>query len=144
MTDETEIKRVHGGRFAPGVSANKAGRPKGAIGKTTELRHMILSRCPEIIQTLIDSAIAGDVHAAKILIDRSIAPIKSESLPVSFQLPENGNLRETGEVVLKLMSEGDITADQANTILSALSNQAKLVEISDLEAIALLYKLWNF
>lgn len=119
--------------WAKGSSGNPSGRPKGALGKTTELRHMIMDKCPAIIEKLLESALNGDVQASKLLLDRSIATVRPESLPVSFQLPENGNLRETGEVVLKLMSEGGITPDQANTILGALNVQCRIIEIADLE-----------
>lgn len=118
--------------FVKGQSGNPAGRPKNS-GVIAELRGSINKHVPEIIERLVAAAKAGDVFAAKLLLERVVPPVKSTEEPVSFKLMENGALTEQGVAILQAASEGELTPTQAGSLLSGLGSLARIKEIDELE-----------
>jgi hypothetical protein len=72
-TIETQRERLRRIGFQPGKSGNPRGKKKGAASLALALQKL-LGREPEkleaIARTLVDSAIAGDVSAARLLFER--------------------------------------------------------------------------
>ena len=68
--------------------------------------------------------------AAKILLDRVIPTLRPVDAPVL--LTRQVSLSESGEEVLRMLSDGELGIDQAQRILSALGQQTDLVEFDDL------------
>ena len=116
--------------YKPGESGNSAGRPPGQTPGAM-LRKAILDDMPDIIATLVEQAKAGDTAASKILIDKVIPTVKSQALPVTVQ--SGDTLAKTGSNVIASTMNGDVSPDVSALLLSALSNQARIVEITDLE-----------
>lgn len=116
-------------KFKKGESGNPAGRP---AGKTpgAQLRKAIELRADDILQAVIESAVAGDMSACKILLDRITPTLKAQSMPIS--LPVNGTLAGQGEEVIKATMTGQIPPDIGSMLITALANQGKLVEIQEL------------
>lgn len=74
MSDDNDgvinIKRPakpRGKPFVKGQSGNPAGKPKGIESTPDRLRRMIRERIPEVIEVLVQSALAGDAQAARLL-----------------------------------------------------------------------------
>jgi hypothetical protein len=80
-------------KFKPGVSGNPKGRAPGST-PAVKLRKAISKDIPNIITKLVDQALAGDVQAAKVLLDRVVPVLKPQSLPVA--IPLSDTLSETG------------------------------------------------
>lgn len=116
-------------KFKPGESGNPNGRPKDKT-PATKIRKSIADDLPEIITALIKQAKAGDVQAAKVLIDRVCPPLKPQALPIS--LPVNGSLTERGEEIIRATMAGDIPPDVGSQLITALANQGKLIELQEL------------
>ena len=94
--DNTGKKQVCGtkGRFTPGTSGNKFGRPKGSRNQASLLAEMLLD---EEVTTLTKKVIAlaksGDSTTLRIVFERLLPPRKDRY--VSFDLPKlnkNSNL----------------------------------------------------
>jgi hypothetical protein len=83
-----------------------------------------------IVETLVTNAKAGDVQAARILIDRLIPALKPTTADLSLRT--TGTLTERGEAVIKAMLAGSVSPDQAKTALDTLTAQAKLLEQSEI------------
>jgi len=124
----TESKRS--GRWAPGKSGNPAGRKPGT-GTVAKLRMTIEKDIPEIIKSLTMAAKAGDVGAARLLLERSIAPIKAVEQSAPISLP-NGNLADQGRAVLAAAGAGHLAPGQAAQLLAGLGALAKLIESDEL------------
>ena len=115
-------------KFKPGVSGNPAGRPKGQH-PAHKLRNAIVESMPQIIENLVNLAKNGDVQAAKVLLDRVCPTLKPQAMPIS--LPVNGSLAEQGGEIIKATMSGQIPPDIGSQLITALANQAKIVEIDD-------------
>ena len=115
-------------KFKPGVSGNPAGRPKGQH-PAHKLRNAIVESMPQIIENLVILAKGGDVQAAKVLLDRVCPTLKPQAMPIS--LPVNGSLAEQGGEIIKATMSGQIPPDIGSQLITALTHQAKIVEIDD-------------
>ena len=73
------------GKWAKGQSGNPGGRKPGT-GKVTKLRQSLGRGLPAIINKLKAQALAGDVQAARLLLERVIAPLRPEESPAFFEL----------------------------------------------------------
>ena len=118
------------GRWKTGESGNPAGRKPGT-GEVARLRAAISKELPAIIKNLTVAALAGDVGAARLLLERTIAPLKASELPVPLALPD-GTLTEQGRAVLIAVAAGDLAPGQGAALLSSLGTLAKLTEADEL------------
>lgn len=120
------------GRWKKGESGNPNGRKPGT-GQVAKLRESIATHIPEIITRMVSKAKEGDVHAARLLLERVIPPLKSAESSVSITLPENATLSEQGQTIIQSIADGTLTPGQGQALLSGLGSQARLVEITELE-----------
>jgi hypothetical protein len=116
-------------KFETGKSGNPKGRPKNQTA-TTKLRKTIVDAMPEIIQGLIGAAKQGDVGAATVLLNRCVPALKPEAMAIS--LPVKTTLVEQGAIIVKATMSGSIPPDVGAALISALSNQSRIVEIDEL------------
>lgn len=118
--------------FEQGQSGNPAGRPRGIRDRRTELRGMLLESAPELIAKVVAMARAGDTTALRICMDRLLPPAKAKDDPV----PLDGitdSLTANSRRIVRAMSEGHITPEEASTMLGALASQARIVEADEIE-----------
>lgn len=119
--------------FVKGQSGNPRGKPVGAISKTTKLRQSIEQHIPAILESLAESAKAGDTAAAKLLLERTLPPIRPQDQAVS--LPVDGeDLAKDGRTVLAAAGAGEVTPDTATKLLAGLGSLARIIETSELLA----------
>jgi len=117
------------GRFEPGQSGNPKGRPVGT-GYASKLRTAIEDDMPEIIISVVAKAKSGDLAAAKLLLDRVFPALKPVEMPAAIQ--QGQSLADSGNAVVNAALEGSLTPDQADSLLSAITKQARVVEMDDL------------
>ena len=120
------------GRWKPGESGNPAGRKPGT-GEVASLRAAIGARVPAILETLATAALAGDVGAARLLLERVIPPLKAseEAAPLALPLPD-GTLTEQGRAVLGAVAAGELAPGQGAALLGAIGTLARVVELDEL------------
>jgi hypothetical protein len=118
--------------WKPGQSGNPAGKPAGS-GKVAALRAGIADHVPAIIKTLTDAALAGDVGAARLLLERVIPAIKASEEAAPVNLPD-GTLTEQGRAVVAAVAAGDIAPSQGASIMGSLGALQKLTEADELLA----------
>jgi len=123
-----ESKRV--GRWKPGESGNPAGRRPGT-GEVARLRSAIAEHVPNIIDKLVENAIAGDVGAARLLIERVIPPIKASEEATPVEIPP-GTLTEQGRAIVESVADGALAPGQGAALLASLGTLAKLAETDEL------------
>lgn len=116
--------------FAKGRSGNPSGKPRGTVSKTTRLRRSLEKDLPDVLAALVDQAKSGDTQAIKILLDRTMPALRPVDAPTPIQLGDT--LTEHGQSVMAALSTGQLGANQAASLLAALSALAKIIETDEL------------
>ena len=119
------------GRFKPGTSGNPAGRKPGT-GEVAKLRASIAAHVPAIVKKLVEQAAAGDVGAARLLLERAIPPLKATEEPLRVALPA-GTLSAQGQAVVSAIASGELAPAQGAALLASLGSLVKLTEADELE-----------
>lgn len=119
--------------WKPGQSGNPKGRKPGT-GEVAKLRASIAERVPDLLKAMINKALKGDVGAARLLLERAIAPLKAVEQAVELQLSEGGTLTSKANAVLSAVAAGQLAPTQAAQLITALGSLAKITEIDELAA----------
>jgi len=116
--------------WKPGQSGNPKGRPAGT-GEVAKLRAAIAERVPELLAAMMARALDGDVGAARLLLERAIAPLKAAEQAQALSLPD-GTLTEQGRAVLASVASGELAPGQGAALLGAIGTLARVAEIDEL------------
>lgn len=128
----TEPTKKRPGRWKPGESGNPKGRTPGG-GQLQKLRAALASDVPEILARLGAAAKAGDVQAARLILERVLPPVKAIEQPQALALPADGSLTDQGRAVLGAVAAGDLAPGQGAQLLSAIGGLARVIEFDELE-----------
>lgn len=128
----TTAKNRPPGRWKPGQSGNPTGRRPGT-GEVAKIRAAIADRVPELLSKLMAQALEGDTSAARLLLERAIAPLKAAEQPQALTLP-GGTLTEQGRAVLASVAAGELAPGQGAALLGALGTLARVAEVDELAA----------
>ena len=115
--------------FKKGQSGNPAGRPKGARDKRLAL---MLSNEKALQRKLVKMALGGDVAAMRILAERLWPKLRPEALPVRVTTASS-DLASQGAAIIDAALSGKLTPDVLRDLLSALADQARLIEFTEIE-----------
>lgn len=83
------------------------------------MRRRIELQAPAIVDALIDAAIDGDVAAARCLVERVVPVVKTT--PISEPVALTGDLPEQAELVKRLLAEGKLSLEEAESLLRAIT-----------------------
>ena len=119
------------GRWKPGTSGNPAGRKPG-VGEVAKTRAAMAEHVPALVAMLMARAMDGDIGAARLLLERTIAPLKASEEAAQLTLP-NGSLTEQGRAVVAAVAAGELAPGQGAALLASLGTLAKLTEADELE-----------
>ena len=112
--------------FTKGKSGDPSGRPKK---DTANLKPLLAKHGESVLKKVIDAALEGDLTACKLVLDRLYPAIKSQAMPVN--IPVGETLPETGNNIVTETMTGNVPPDIGASLITALSNQAKLVELTE-------------
>ena len=119
------------GRFRPG----NPGRPKGARHKTTLAIEAILEgQAEKLTEKAIQMALAGDVTAMRLCLDRLAPPPKDR--PIQIAMPRLAGLQDmtiATAAVLDAVTSGTITPSEGEAIAKLIETHRRAVELVDLE-----------
>ena len=122
--------RGAGGRFALGNKASP-GRPPGR-GAVAEMRDALAADLGGIIDTVRAKAMAGDMQAARIILDRLVPSLRPVEIPTSVSMPAGATLAAQAQAVIEAAANGSLAAGQAAQIVTALGGIAKIIETTEL------------
>ena len=122
-------------QFKPGQSGNPAGKPKGTRNATTlALEALLDGQASALTQKAINLALAGDMAALRLCLDRILPPRKDS--PVAFDLPEMKTLNDAVPAMgalVKAVGDGDLTPTEAAELTKMVQAFAKIIETAELE-----------
>ncbi len=116
--------------WKPGQSGNPRGRPPGA-GEVAKLRAAIAGNVPAILESLTTAALAGDVQAARLLLERTLPALKPAEQAQALHLPD-GTLTTQGRAVLAAVAAGELAPGQGAALLGAIGTLARVAEVDEL------------
>ena len=111
--------------WKPGQSGNPKGRPPGT-GEVAKMRAANTGNVPAILESLTTAALAGDVQAARLLLERALPPIKPVEQSQPLSLPD-GTLTDQGRAVLASVAAGELAPGQG-----AIGTLARVSEVDEL------------
>lgn len=120
-------------KFQKGRSGNPTGKKPGTKDRRTELRELLKPRAPELLAMIVEQALAGDMTAAKLVLDRVCPPVKATSEPVKLELPKGATLSEQAQAVMDSAMSGELTTDEAAGLMAVLQGQLRIKEQDELE-----------
>ena len=126
----TAAKKRPPGRWKTGESGNPKGRPKGS-GQVAQLRAAIAAQVPALLAKLMTQALDGDTSAARLLLERVVAPLKAQEAPQALVLPD-GSLTDQGRAVLRSVASGELAPGQGAALLGAIGQLARVAEVDEL------------
>jgi hypothetical protein len=125
------IRQPPANAWKKGESGNAAGRPRGIPNPSTRLRQMIDTAA--IIERLQTAALAGDVTAARTLLERALPVHRSTAEPVTLpELEAAERLTDKAKAVLSAIANGRLPPDVGSSLLTSLSTVSKILEIDEL------------
>ena len=116
--------------WKPGQSGNPKGRPPGT-GEVAKMRAAIADRVPQLLAAMMARALDGDVGAARLLLERAIAPLKAAEQVQALSLPD-GTLTDQGRAVLASVAAGELAPGQGAALLGAIGTLARVSEVDEL------------
>ena len=137
MNDDTDKSggKQRGRPFQKAQSGNPAGRPQGSRNKTLIVLDQIAEgAAPKLLDQVIQSAMGGDAHAARLVLDRAWPARKGR--PVRLTLPkvtDGASLTAAAASVVEAVTDGSISPDEGVAISSILESQRRMIETADLE-----------
>lgn len=119
-------------QWKKGTSGNPAGRAPGS-GEVGKLRAAIAEHVPSVIAKLVEQAQAGDVGAARLLLERCIAPLKAIDQAAPVALPA-ATLTDQARAVLLAAASGELTPAEAVQYLQGIGAVARVTETDEIAA----------
>lgn len=120
--------------FQKGQSGNPAGRAKGIEDRRTKFRALLEPSAPALIQGAINAALAGDMTAMRLCLERICPALKPDRDAFPLEVDLSGSPVDQGKAALVAATEGRISIDDATQLLQGIAAQMRIVEISELEA----------
>jgi hypothetical protein len=133
MTENTARKQ-RGRPFKPGQSGNPAGKPAGTRHKATVMAQALFDgEVEELTRKIIERAKEGDLQALKVCIDRLCPPLRAQVAPVQVDIENAHSITDMADAFIRAAAGGQLPADVAAQLVSAVGTLARVVEIDELK-----------
>jgi hypothetical protein len=117
------------GKFAKGHSGNSAGKPRGARHYTTPLAEALIEgEADAFVRKVIELAIAGDVAALKICLDRILPARRDRSVHFKVTVTKDADLVTACDEIMRGLANGQLTPSEAATITGVIEARCRVLE----------------
>lgn len=120
------------GQWQPGQSGNPTGRPVGSKNRKSLLAQQLEEQGSLVAQRVIEAALAGDMQAASIVLQRICPPLRPQSAPVNFALNSQAPLAEQAQDILSAVASGSIDPETGRSLINCLDTVAGLLQTDEL------------
>jgi hypothetical protein len=111
-------------KFKPGQSGNPLGRRKGSLNRQLAA---LREAADKVLPLVAEKALAGDVDAQKLILERALPRLKTLSPPEAFSLPEEDLLSQV-QAVLRQVAAGELSPTVAAEIVNMVAIAARVDE----------------
>lgn len=118
--------------WLPGQSGNPKGRPVGSRHKKNVIAQEFEKDGSAIARRVIEAALAGDMSAASLVLQRLSPPLRARAEKVQFELDGTAPLTEQARQVLAAVAAGDVDPDTGKLLIDAISAFAGLRQVDEL------------
>lgn len=125
--------KSRGRPFKKGEVANPAGRPPGIPDRRTKYRTLLEAHTPDLVERCVALAMAGDVQAMRLCLERVLPPVKAVDEPVAMTFANPDNPAECGREVVAAVSAGVLSPAAGATLMGTLETLSKLIEAEELQ-----------
>ena len=116
-----------------GQSGNPKGRPPGR-GQSAQFREALASKLPAILESVVKAACAGDMQAARLVLDRCLPALKPLEATIEGLALPTGTLAQQARDILASVSRGEVAPGQAAQLVASIGAVAKIAEVDELTA----------
>ncbi len=135
-TAKTESNTDGNHRWKAGQSGNPRGRPQGSRNKASlAVENLFLSEKEALSEKCIELALAGNLPALKIAVDRICPPRKDT--PIKVKLPRVDTIEDACQLtaaLLDMVATGELTPTQGELLSRMVEKHTKNLQLNDLEA----------
>lgn len=128
-TDGAQTDRDRTGRFLPGNAGGPGRRPGRST--STALREKLAQDVEAVVEVVRQQALAGDIAAARLLLDKLLPSLRPIEVPTELDLPA-GSLAAQAQAVVQAAAAGDVAPAQAAQLVAALAGVGKIIETTEL------------
>jgi hypothetical protein len=127
----TDARKGRGRPFPPG----NPGRPPGSKNKVTQmLERLAEGQAEQIVQKVLQQALAGDVTSQRMMLDRYWPPRKAR--PIDVTIPPINSAEDVLAAIGAIctaLGEGRLTPDEIIALSSVVGRSIQVIERQDLE-----------
>lgn len=120
--------------WQPGQSGNPKGRPVGSRNKKNIIAEEFAKDGSAVARVVMDAALAGDMQAANMVLQRLSPPLRARAEKVTFQLTPDAPLSEQAAQILQAVSDGQIDPDTGKLLIDCIQSVAGIRAVDELEA----------
>jgi hypothetical protein len=126
QTAASPSSRTPAGRFAPGVSGNPAGRPKGARNRASLIEDALRDGEAEaIVRRMVELALDGDRATLRFCAERLLPRPKGRPVELDLAAGQESDPEAVIAAVLRAVADGEVTPDEAATIGRLVGQSAR-------------------
>jgi len=133
--EKQEGLRGPNGRFQPGKSGNPRGRSRGSRNRATLLAASLLEgQAQDLVQQAIGLALAGDVVALRLCVERILAPRRLER--VQFAMPPLATVDDAGKALAAIaaaVAKGDLAPAEAGDLAALVHSFVRAIEAHEFD-----------
>ena len=93
-----------------------------------------MGKLPEVLQAVVDAATAGDMQAARLVLDRCLPALKPLEATIDGMALPTGSLTQQASDIMAAVSRGEIAPGQGAQLVASIGAVAKIAETDELRA----------
>lgn len=120
--------------WQPGQSGNPKGRPVGSRNKKNVIADEFAKDGSAVARVVMDAALAGDMQAANMVLQRLSPPLRARAEKVTFELTPDAPLTTQAQQIMTAVAEGSIDPETGQLLINCITAFAGLKQVDELEA----------
>jgi hypothetical protein len=118
MSSAPETQKKNSGKFTKGQSGNPLGRPSRG---RTDLRQKLEKDADKVLAVVMELALAGDMAACKLILDRTVPTLKPKAQPMQIAPPDDRTPQGLAKALIDAAMNGQVEIADAATMLNAIN-----------------------